>query len=62
MARVGSPLAVHFLSVSIVVNDNIQQVYMSTKCLALPDYALPYCGEATSLSTAVLGACPPPGS
>jgi hypothetical protein len=60
MARVGSHMTVHLLSVSTVVNDNKHQVYMSTKCLSLlPDYALPYCGEAASLSTAVLGAYPP---
>jgi hypothetical protein len=58
IGRVDSPLAVHLLCVSIVANDDIRQVSMSTKCLALPDYALPYCGEAASLSTAVLGAPP----
>jgi hypothetical protein len=40
-----SPLAVHLLYVSIAANDDIQQVSMSTKCLALPDYALTDCGE-----------------
>jgi hypothetical protein len=45
ITRVASPLAVHLLYVSIVANDGIQQVSMSSKCLALPHYALAYCGQ-----------------
>jgi hypothetical protein len=43
--RAGFPYFSSLVVVYIVANDDIHQVSVSTKCVALPDYVLTYCDE-----------------